>query len=50
MLSNTLTIAVRQFRGYFNGPVAYIVICIVLITVFPQIVTWLPDAVMGVSK
>jgi ABC-2 type transport system permease protein len=31
MLDNTLTIAGRQFRGYFNGPVAYIVICIVLI-------------------
>jgi ABC-2 type transport system permease protein len=31
MLDNTLTIAGRQFRGYFNGPVAYIVICIVLL-------------------
>ncbi len=28
---NLLTIAGRQFRSYFNGPVAYIVICIVLI-------------------
>jgi tripartite ATP-independent transporter DctM subunit len=27
-----------------------LVVCIVLITVFPQIVTWLPDAVMGPSK
>jgi TRAP-type C4-dicarboxylate transport system permease large subunit len=27
-----------------------LVLCIGLITVFPQIVTWLPDAVMGVSK
>ena len=27
-----------------------LVVCIVLITVFPQIVTWLPDLVMGVSK
>jgi hypothetical protein len=27
-----------------------LVVCIGLITVFPQIVTWLPDAVMGVSK
>jgi tripartite ATP-independent transporter DctM subunit len=27
-----------------------LVICIALITVFPQIVTWLPDAVMGPSK
>lgn len=28
---NLLTIAGRQFRSYFNGPVAYIVICIMLI-------------------
>jgi len=28
---NMLHIAGRQFRSYFNGPVAYIVICIVLI-------------------
>ena len=27
-----------------------LLICIALITVFPGIVTWLPDAVMGVSK
>jgi len=27
-----------------------LVVCIVLITVFPQIVTWLPDLVMGPSK
>ncbi len=27
-----------------------LVVCIGLITVFPQIATWLPDAVMGVSK
>jgi ABC-2 type transport system permease protein len=27
-----LTIAGRQFRSYFNGPVAYIVICIVTLT------------------
>jgi ABC-2 type transport system permease protein len=27
-----LTIAGRQFRSYFNGPVAYIVICIVMLT------------------
>jgi len=27
-----LTIGGRQFRSYFNGPVAYIVICIVLLT------------------
>jgi TRAP-type C4-dicarboxylate transport system permease large subunit len=24
-----------------------LVVCIALITVFPEIVTWLPDAVMG---
>jgi TRAP-type C4-dicarboxylate transport system permease large subunit len=27
-----------------------LVVCIALITVFPQIVTGLPDVVMGVSK
>jgi hypothetical protein len=26
------------------------VLCIALVTVFPGIVTWLPDAVMGVQK
>ena len=30
-MQNTLTIATRQFRSFFNGPVAYIVIAIVLI-------------------
>ncbi len=30
-MSNILTIARRQFRSYFNGPVAYIVICLVLL-------------------
>ncbi len=29
-LQNTLTIAQRQFRSYFNGPTAYIVVCLVL--------------------
>ena len=29
-MRNTLTIASRQFRSYFNGPVAYIVICLLL--------------------
>lgn len=29
-MRNTLTIASRQFRSYFNGPVAYIVICVLL--------------------
>jgi len=31
-MSHILTIGGRQFRSYFNGPVAYIVICIVLLT------------------
>ena len=30
-MNNVLTISGRQFRSYFNGPVAYIVICIVLV-------------------
>ena len=30
-MSHILTIAGRQFRSYFNGPVAYIVICIVML-------------------
>jgi TRAP-type C4-dicarboxylate transport system permease large subunit len=29
---------------------ACLVVCIGIITVFPDVVTWLPDAVMGVSK
>jgi TRAP-type C4-dicarboxylate transport system permease large subunit len=29
---------------------ACLVVCIALITVFPVIVTWLPDVVMGVQK
>ncbi|MBL8385330.1 MAG: TRAP transporter large permease subunit [Burkholderiales bacterium] len=29
---------------------ACLVLCIAIITVFPQVVTWLPDAVMGVSR
>ena len=29
-MHNTLTIAGRQFRSYFNGPVAYIVLCLVM--------------------
>jgi ABC-2 type transport system permease protein len=32
-MQNTLTIAGRQFRSYFNGAVAYIVVCIVLLAV-----------------
>ncbi len=31
-MKQILTIADRQFRSYFNGPVAYIVICIVMLT------------------
>jgi len=31
-MRHILTIGGRQFRSYFNGPVAYIVICIVLLT------------------
>lgn len=30
-MHNTLTIARREFQSYFNGPVAYIVICLVLL-------------------
>jgi ABC-2 type transport system permease protein len=29
---HVVTIGARQFRSYFNGPVAYIVICIVMLT------------------
>jgi ABC-2 type transport system permease protein len=29
-MRNTLIIAQRQFRSYFNGPVAYIVLCLML--------------------
>ncbi len=32
-MRNTLTIASRQFRSYFNGPVAYIVICLVTLVI-----------------
>ena len=31
-MRNILTIGGRQFRSYFNGPVAYLVICIVMLT------------------
>ncbi len=31
--SNTFNIARREFRGYFNGPVAYIVLCLVMLAV-----------------
>jgi ABC-2 type transport system permease protein len=42
---NTLTIASRQFRGYFNSPVAYIVICLVLLILGPLF--WEPFFLMG---
>ncbi len=29
-MRNTITIASRQFRSYFNGPVAYVVLCVLL--------------------
>lgn len=41
--SNTIARAAIPFFGC-------LVLCIGLITVFPAIVTWLPDALMGVSK
>ena len=31
-MKHVLTIGGRQFRSYFNGPVAYLVICIILLT------------------
>ncbi len=42
---NTWTIASRQFRGYFNGPVAYIVVCLVLAILGP--IFWEPFFLMG---
>jgi len=30
-MQRTLTIAKREFRGYFNSPAAYIVICLFLL-------------------
>ncbi len=44
-MQNTLTIASRQFRGYFNGPVAYIVVCVVLAILGP--IFWQPFFLMG---
>jgi ABC-2 type transport system permease protein len=43
-MQNTLTIAQREFRSYFNGPVAYIVICVVLILL--GLFFWQPFFVM----
>ncbi len=39
-MQNTLTIASRQFRSYFNGPVAYIVICVAML--FIGFIFWAP--------
>ena len=44
-LQNTRTIASRQFRGYFNSPVAYIVICLVLPAL--GVLFWEPFFLMG---
>jgi len=41
--SNTVARAALPFFGC-------LVLCIALVTVFPQIVTWLPDVVMGAQK
>ena len=41
--SNTIARAAIPFFGC-------LVLCIVIVTVFPVIVTWLPDAVMGVQR
>lgn len=41
--SNVIARAALPFFGC-------LVVCIALITVFPQLVTWLPDLVMGVSR
>lgn len=44
-IQNVLTIAGRQFRSYFNGPVAYIVVCVCLLLV--GIFFWSPFFLMG---
>lgn len=44
-MKNTLTIAGRQFRSYFNGPVAYIVICLVML--FLGFFFWKPFFLYG---
>jgi len=44
-MKNTLTIAGRQFRGYFNGPVAYIVICLFVVVL--GVFFWPPFFLMG---
>jgi ABC-2 type transport system permease protein len=44
-MQNTLTIAGRQFRGFFNSPVAYIVVCLVMLILGPLF--WQPFFLMG---
>lgn len=44
-MSHTLTIAGRQFRSYFNGSVAYIVICVVLLAL--GFLFWKPFFLFG---
>lgn len=44
-MQNTLTIATRQFRSYFNGPVAYIVVVVVML--FVGFLFWQPFFLMG---
>ena len=44
-MSNILTIAGRQFRSYFNGPVAYIVICLVMLAL--GLIFWQPFFLIG---
>jgi TRAP-type C4-dicarboxylate transport system permease large subunit len=41
--SNTIALAAIPFFGC-------LVVCIAIITVFPGVVTWLPNVVMGVPK
>jgi len=44
-MQNTFTIALRQFRSFFNGPVAYIVIALVLIVL--GLFFWTPFFLMN---
>lgn len=44
-MQNTLNIALRQFRSFFNGPVAYIVIAIVLLLL--GVFFWTPFFLMN---
>src|SRR5688572_19880893 len=45
MMRNLLPIAGRQFRAYFNGPVAYIVAVIVLVAV--NFMFWMQFFIQG---